>query len=367
MHDAAGLGAARRRHSPRRGQRKFLLAAADRLAGHGAIGRRDLQQSAVALRHRRRDWPDGKRRRRRARGHGRLVRLSRRDGRVREGARESKPLRSWVSLRSRPASLAASSSAWSRRTRSTDSTRSSCRRISASSRANAPCRSSPRSQSSSSARCSASSGRPIGNGIKAFSNWAAHGQPALAFTIYGVVERALIPFGLHHVWNVPFFFQAGDFLDPTTGQGSSRRDHALHRRRSDGGQHDRRLPFQNVGTARCRDRDVALRASGEPRQGRRHHDLGRAHLVHHRHHRADRVRISLSRAGALRRARAARRARPISLCIALGIKHGFTFSHGLIDYVVLFPKSHHALWLFVIGPIWGLLYYGIFTLRDPQI
>ena len=33
------------------------------------------------------------------------------------------------------------------------------------------------------------------------------------------------------------------------------------------------------------------------------------------------------------------------LCIALGIKHGFTFSHGLIDYVVLFPKSHDALWL----------------------
>ena len=48
-------------------------------------------------------------------------------------------------------------------------------------------------------------------------------------------------------------------------------------------------------------------------------------------------------------------------CIALGIKHGFTFSHGLIDYVVLFPKSHHALWLFVIGPIWGLMYYGIFS------
>ena len=59
---------------------------------------------------------------------------------------------------------------------------------------------------------------PIGNGIKAFSNWAAHGQPALAFTIYGVVERSLIPFGLHHVWNVPFFFQAGDYLDPTTGK-----------------------------------------------------------------------------------------------------------------------------------------------------
>jgi PTS system glucose-specific IIC component len=49
------------------------------------------------------------------------------------------------------------------------------------------------------------------------------------------------------------------------------------------------------------------------------------------------------------------------LCIALNIKHGFTFSHGFIDYVVLFPKSHNALWLFVIGPIWALLYYTVFT------
>src|ERR1700741_2274673 len=58
---------------------------------------------------------------------------------------------------------------------------------------------------------------PIGNAINLFSHWAVHERPALAFTIYGVVERALIPFGLHHIWNVPFFFQAGDFTDPNTG------------------------------------------------------------------------------------------------------------------------------------------------------
>ena len=49
------------------------------------------------------------------------------------------------------------------------------------------------------------------------------------------------------------------------------------------------------------------------------------------------------------------------MCIALGIKHGFTFSHGLIDYVVLFPKSHGALWLLVLGPIWAAVYYGVFS------
>jgi PTS system glucose-specific IIC component len=48
------------------------------------------------------------------------------------------------------------------------------------------------------------------------------------------------------------------------------------------------------------------------------------------------------------------------LCVELGIKHGMTFSHGFIDYVLLFPKSTNALWLLVIGPIWALLYYGTF-------
>ena len=70
---------------------------------------------------------------------------------------------------------------------------------------------------------------PIGNGIKAFSNWAVYGQPAIAFTLYGIVERALIPFGLHHVWNVPFFFQAGDFIDPGTGEKCMGKSRALSR------------------------------------------------------------------------------------------------------------------------------------------
>src|SRR2546430_12274039 len=38
----------------------------------------------------------------------------------------------------------------------------------------------------------------------------------------------------------------------------------------------------------------------ESRRGRRHHDLGGAHLVPHRNHRADRVLVPVRRAGALR-------------------------------------------------------------------
>lgn len=47
--------------------------------------------------------------------------------------------------------------------------------------------------------------------IGRFSHWAAVSHPRFAATIYGLVERLLVPFGLHHVWNVPFFFEIGSF------------------------------------------------------------------------------------------------------------------------------------------------------------
>ena len=49
------------------------------------------------------------------------------------------------------------------------------------------------------------------------------------------------------------------------------------------------------------------------------------------------------------------------VCIALGINHGFTFSNGWIDYIVLFPKSTNALWLFVLGPIWAVVFFLVFS------
>ncbi len=59
---------------------------------------------------------------------------------------------------------------------------------------------------------------PIGEAIREFGNWAAYSNPAAAVTIYGVVERMLLPFGLHHIWNVPFFFEVGTYTNPETGK-----------------------------------------------------------------------------------------------------------------------------------------------------
>jgi PTS system glucose-specific IIC component len=54
---------------------------------------------------------------------------------------------------------------------------------------------------------------PVQHGIDIFSHWAAESNPRTAATIYGFVERLLIPFGLHHIWNVPFFFQIGSYTN----------------------------------------------------------------------------------------------------------------------------------------------------------
>jgi len=59
---------------------------------------------------------------------------------------------------------------------------------------------------------------PIGGFINRAANTAATGgNVPVAAGIYGIVERSLLPFGLHHIWNVPFFFQIGSFTDPATG------------------------------------------------------------------------------------------------------------------------------------------------------
>ena len=202
---------------------------------------------------------------------------------------------------------------------------------------------------------------PIGGGIDRFSHWAVHTRPALAFTIYGVVERALIPFGLHHVWNVPFFFQAGTYTDPATGT--------------------------------VVNGEIARFIAGDPTAGNMTGGYlfkmwglpAAAFAIWHAARPEQRAKVGGIMVSAALTAFLTGITEPIEfaflfvapvlygihallagvayfVCVALGIRHGFTFSHGLIDYIVLFPKSQGALWLLVIGPVWAGVYYAIFSL-----
>ncbi|MGM9986752.1 MAG: glucose-specific PTS transporter subunit IIBC [Bacillaceae bacterium] len=54
---------------------------------------------------------------------------------------------------------------------------------------------------------------PIQNGLNYFSESMISANLTLAAFIFGVVERALIPFGLHHIFYSPFWFEFGSYVD----------------------------------------------------------------------------------------------------------------------------------------------------------
>ncbi len=201
---------------------------------------------------------------------------------------------------------------------------------------------------------------PVGKIIHSFSEWSVQGNPALAFGLYGFVERLLLPFGLHHIWNVPFFFEAGHYIDPRTGK-------------------------ELVG-------EVARYIGGDPTAGNlaggylfKMWGLPAAAIAIWRsarpEHRAVVGGVMISAAltsfltgitepiefsflfvaPILYGLHALLCGAAYALCIVLGIKHGMTFSHGLVDFLILFPESKNALWFFVLGPLWAMMYYVVFT------
>src|SRR6186713_886377 len=201
---------------------------------------------------------------------------------------------------------------------------------------------------------------PIGKSIESFSHWAVHGRPALAFTTYGVVERALIPFGLHHIWNVPFFFQAGSYTDPVTGSVVTGEIARFISGDPTAGNMTGGYLFKMFGLPAAA---MAMWSCALPDQRKKVGGIMvSAALTAFLTGITEPIEFAfLFVAPVLYGIHAILAGVAYFVCIALGIKHGFTFSHGLIDYIVLFPKSHGALWLLVIGPIWAAMYYGIFS------
>ncbi|WP_121610206.1 glucose-specific PTS transporter subunit IIBC [Mesobacillus foraminis] len=52
---------------------------------------------------------------------------------------------------------------------------------------------------------------PIQNGLNAFSQNMVHANLTLSAFIFGVIERSLIPFGLHHIFYSPFWYEFGEY------------------------------------------------------------------------------------------------------------------------------------------------------------
>lgn len=200
---------------------------------------------------------------------------------------------------------------------------------------------------------------PVGSVIAAFSKWASTGQPGVAFSLYGLVERSLLPFGLHHIWNVPFFFEVGEYVNPATKEvirGEIHRFTAGDPTAGNlaGGYLFKMwgLPAAAIAMWRCAKPENQAKVGGI---------MISAAFTSFLTGITEPIEFSfLFVAPILYGLHACLAALAFALCITLGIKHGTTFSHGLIDYLVLFPKSTNALWFLVIGPIWAGVYFFLF-------
>jgi PTS system glucose-specific IIC component len=200
---------------------------------------------------------------------------------------------------------------------------------------------------------------PIGNAIQHFSLWAASENPVAAFSLYGFVERLLIPFGIHHIWNVPFFMEVGQYVDPATGKTFTGEIARYIAGDPTAGNLAGGYLFKMWGLPAAA---IAIWHTAKPENRAKVGGLMiSAALTSFLTGITEPIEFAfLFLAPMLYFAHAVMCAGAYALCILLGMKHGMTFSHGLIDFVVLFPQTTRGLWFLAIGPAWALLYYGVF-------
>ena len=209
---------------------------------------------------------------------------------------------------------------------------------------------------------------PIGGVIQSFSHWAAYQNPEVAFGIYGVVERSLIPFGLHHIWNVPFFFQAGDCVNSAGEQlhgiltcYQSATEASRTPENSYFGQLAGGYMFKMYGLPAAA---IAIWHAAKPENRAKVAGIMiSAALTSFLTGITEPIEFSfLFVAPVLYAIHALLAGSAFVVTNMLGMVHGTSFSHGLIDFVVLSANSH-KFWLFpVVGLCYAAVYYVVFRL-----
>jgi PTS system glucose-specific IIC component len=206
---------------------------------------------------------------------------------------------------------------------------------------------------------------PIGAGIGSFSHWAAEQNPTLAFGIYGIVERSLIPFGLHHVWNVPFFFEAGTCVNAAgeTQNGVLTcylvADEASRAAGNGFGQLAGGYMFKMFGLPAAA---IAIAHSAKPENRAKVMGImASAALTSFLTGITEPIEFSfLFVAPVLYGIHALLAGSAYVVANTLGFVHGTSFSHGLIDFVVLSGNAQKMVLMFACGIAYAAIYYVVF-------
>ncbi|MGI9283572.1 MAG: PTS glucose transporter subunit IIBC [Endozoicomonas sp.] len=199
---------------------------------------------------------------------------------------------------------------------------------------------------------------PIGNAIDAFGAYAVEGNPTLMGFVYGFIERLLIPFGIHHVWNVPFQMEMGSFVtqtgelvtgdiprffagDPTAGFLAGGFLFKMFG-----------LPAAAIAMWHCAKTKMQKRVGGI---------MISAALTSMLTGITEPIEFSfLFVAPVLYFIHAVLAGIAFMITNFLGIKMGASFSHGLIDYTLFFGIGTKPFWLIPLGLAYAAVYYSVF-------
>ena len=199
---------------------------------------------------------------------------------------------------------------------------------------------------------------PVGALILEVGNWAADENPRMAATLYGVVERVLLPFGLHHIWNAPFFFQMGSFTAPdgTIAQGDITRFFKGDPTAGilGGGFLTTMwgLPAAAIAMWHCAKPENKVQVGGI---------MVSAALTSFLTGITEPIEFSfLFVAPLLYAIHAVLTGTAFFMMNVVDAHMGFTFSQGFIDYILYFRNDQNPLVVLWLGPIYAAVYYTVF-------
>ncbi len=207
---------------------------------------------------------------------------------------------------------------------------------------------------------------PVGELLDVFSHWAAYQNPVLAWGIYGAGERSLLPIGLHHIWNAPFFFEVGSYTDPETGKvitGEINRFFAGDKTAgglAGGFMYSMwALPAAALAMYHCARPEKKKLVGGL---------MATAALTSWLTGITEPIEFTfLFVAPVLYVIHVFLTGIAFALTQYLEIKHSTDFAHGAIQFFLYMPLSTNAWLYFVIGPIWAALYYGLFRVLITKL
>ncbi|MDQ3224650.1 MAG: PTS transporter subunit EIIC [Gemmatimonadota bacterium] len=201
---------------------------------------------------------------------------------------------------------------------------------------------------------------PIGRTIDGFGDWIV-GAGALGVFIYGIANRALLPVGLHHILNTLVWFEFGTFKPPGGGA-------AVHGDLTRFFAGDPEAGIFMAGwyfvmmfglPAAC---FAMYRAADADNKQSTKAIMGSSGFTSFLTGITEPIEFSfLFLAPMLYAVHALLCGVALVVAEVLGIRHGFGFSAGLIDYLVAFGAATKPLLIIPIGLIFAAVYFALFS------